>query len=574
MLLCTFLAKAQYTPITVTGFNHDIVADGAGNSSLATTTKEMDALTPSNFVLCTNQFATANSLGVSGLPNTLSFASGTSTYQMVNTPGLVNNALYLLTSEVGTLTLGTPASYSSISLLTTGTEGGSTISVLFTFTDGTTSTSTQTVNDWWGTTAGNINTSSGRIKRVNNITSTDKEVDGTKAYFFTLNMSLPCGKILSSIRITNTGGTTVTGSKRVFILAVSGVAAAAVVTPVPNTPVICGSGSASLTVTNPQSGLNYRWYTAATGGIPLTTAISYTTPVLTTNTTYYIETVVLPAGCIISPRVPAVVTVSSAPAAPAAPAVTICPGTAATIAVQSPVTGTTYNLYTAATGGTAVATSTTGTLTTPVVSAATTYYLEAVSAGGCSSTRTPVAVSLFTPLASPVVTATSIGTTSITFSWAAVPGANGYEVSVNGGSSYTAPSSGTTGLTHTVTGLAVGQTVNIIVRTIAANTCQVSSGTQSATTITDQVYVPNAFTPNNDGRNDILFVYSNVIQSMRLQVFNQWGEKIFESTNRLNGWNGEAKGKQQPSGVYVYTLHVVTTTGQVIDRKGAITLVR
>jgi gliding motility-associated-like protein len=61
---------------------------------------------------------------------------------------------------------------------------------------------------------------------------------------------------------------------------------------------------------------------------------------------------------------------------------------------------------------------------------------------------------------------------------------------------------------------------------------------------------------------------------MRLQVFNQWGEKIFESTNRLNGWNGEAKGKQQPSGVYVYTLHVVTTTGQVIDRKGAITLVR
>jgi gliding motility-associated-like protein len=86
--------------------------------------------------------------------------------------------------------------------------------------------------------------------------------------------------------------------------------------------------------------------------------------------------------------------------------------------------------------------------------------------------------------------------------------------------------------------------------------------------------VPNAFTPNGDGRNDVLLVYGNVIQALHLQVFNQWGEKVFESYDKNTGWNGTCKGKQQPSGVYVYTVHVTTTAGQVIDKKGSLTLVR
>jgi gliding motility-associated-like protein len=260
------------------------------------------------------------------------------------------------------------------------------------------------------------------------------------------------------------------------------------------------------------------------------------------------------------------------PAAPAATATAVCAGENTTLTVSPAITGTTYAVYAAATGGTALATSSTGVFTLPVT-AAVTYYAEAVSGSGCSSTRTPVAVSLLSPLPNPVVTAGTVGAYTLTFSWAAITGATGYAVSVNGGA-FTTPSSGATGLSHTVTGLSTGQTASIVVRALAANSCQSSTGTATATTVTDQIFVPNAFTPNGDGRNDVLLVYGNVIQALHLQVFNQWGEKVFESYDKNTGWNGTCKGKQQPSGVYVYTVHVTTTAGQVIDKKGSLTLVR
>ncbi len=575
LFLCLLVAGssvfAQYVPIAVTGFNHDVIADGNGTSSLTTTTMEMDAATVSNHVMCTQQFAVANGFPTGyGLPNSLNFVSGTSSYQV---PVTGNNALYLLTSQTGTLTLTTPAMYSSISLLVTSTEGTTSLSMTANFTDGTNTVLTTTVQDWYSGAGTIINQGTGRIQRKNGpFAATDYDNNsGTAPRLFTVNFNMPCGKVLSSLLFKNTTSTVVTGSTRGFVFAVSGIAGSPLVTPiVTSTPVCSSGGTSTLTVTNPQVGLTYSWYTVAFGGVPVFTGTAYTTGAISTNTTFYI---VASSGTCTTARLPVAVTLSSPPAAPAATVNNVCPGSTATVTIASPVTGTTYNLYTAATGGSPIATSTTGTLTTPVIAAAITYYVEAITSGGCPSIRTPVAVGLLTPFVNPVVTPTNIGTNTLTFSWTAVPGATGYEVSINGGA-YGPPSTGATGLSHTINGLTPNTTINITVRTIVANACQVSSGSATAITVTDQVFVPNVFTPNGDGKNDVLLVFSNITQSLHFQVFNQWGEKVFETDDKSIGWTGTYKGKPQPSGVYVYTLKLVTTAGLVIDRKGSVTLVR
>ena len=96
----------------------------------------------------------------------------------------------------------------------------------------------------------------------------------------------------------------------------------------------------------------------------------------------------------------------------------------------------------------------------------------------------------------------------------------------------------------------------------------------SGTTVPDGIFIPNAFTPNGDGLNDVLKVYSYLIKDMHFMVFNQWGEKIFESRNQSVAWDGTYRGKVQPSGVYMYVCRMTLKDGQVVTKKGAINLVR
>lgn len=88
------------------------------------------------------------------------------------------------------------------------------------------------------------------------------------------------------------------------------------------------------------------------------------------------------------------------------------------------------------------------------------------------------------------------------------------------------------------------------------------------------LFVPNMFSPNGDGSNDVLKVYGNELSQVAFVVYNQWGQKLYE-TNDLNGaWDGSSKGRPQPVGVYMFTLRATLTSGEVITRKGAISLVR
>jgi gliding motility-associated-like protein len=88
------------------------------------------------------------------------------------------------------------------------------------------------------------------------------------------------------------------------------------------------------------------------------------------------------------------------------------------------------------------------------------------------------------------------------------------------------------------------------------------------------VFVPNVFSPNNDGKNDYLYVYGNYIASFEIHIFNQWGQQMITITDQKQGWDGKFKGSPQPVGVYVYVLKGITTDGRQINKKGSITLVR
>ena len=91
------------------------------------------------------------------------------------------------------------------------------------------------------------------------------------------------------------------------------------------------------------------------------------------------------------------------------------------------------------------------------------------------------------------------------------------------------------------------------------------------------LYLPNAFSPNNDRNNDLFKpAYDGFLETFRLTIYNRWGEKIFETTNANRGWDGTYKGKPQDTGSFVWTCQYkfFGANQSVRQEKGVITLVR
>ncbi|AOM77022.1 putative Ig domain-containing protein [Pedobacter steynii] len=341
----------------------------------------------------------------------------------------------------------------------------------------------------------------------------------------------------------------------------------------------CPGSTAVLSVSNPLAGVTYSWYADPTEGTALGTGANFTTPVITANRTFYVGAST--ATCSSVSRTAVNVRVQVSPDAPASvngatdPS---CSGNTIVLSVNNPNAAFTYHWYSSAAGGTSLAEG--SSFTTPALTATTTYYVESVNtATGCVSTsRTAAVITILPKLTAPVVSVQSATATSVTFAWATVAGATGYEVSVDGGTTWSAPSSGAAGLTHVISGLKPDQSVTIRVRATGQLPCQLSDASslnsKSENPLGNQIFIPNTFTPNNDGKNDVLYVYGNTIAKMKLRVYNQWGQFIYESLSVQNGWDGTYKGDIQPNGVYVYLLEAEFNDGTKTTKKGTITLLR
>ncbi len=251
--------------------------------------------------------------------------------------------------------------------------------------------------------------------------------------------------------------------------------------------------------------------------------------------------------------------------------VVVCEGEVNTTAfLVSSEAGTTVNWYDALTGGNLLGTGTTFTATTAGI-----YYAETATIADptCVSERIPV--ELLTDLVSITVTAdptatTAGGTVLLTATGTATLGtALTYSWTTSGNdilscTDCTAPE------------VALTQTTTFGASTIDEFGCTASASVQVIVLPTGNVVViPNAFSPNADGVNDIFRISGQNIETVELYIYNRWGQEVYATIGTLaHGWDGMFNGKFQEIGVYVYYASITFTNGEVETFKGNVTLIK
>lgn len=96
-----------------------------------------------------------------------------------------------------------------------------------------------------------------------------------------------------------------------------------------------------------------------------------------------------------------------------------------------------------------------------------------------------------------------------------------------------------------------------------------------AVTYDDPYFIPSAFSPNGDGRNDVFKVVNLSFQKLQeFRVFNRWGQEVFSTNNPYDGWDGSFKGVPQEMGTYHYLIRIGLPNGEAKSFKGDVTLLR
>ena len=87
-------------------------------------------------------------------------------------------------------------------------------------------------------------------------------------------------------------------------------------------------------------------------------------------------------------------------------------------------------------------------------------------------------------------------------------------------------------------------------------------------------FIPNAFTPNDDGVNDVFYIPDANFSKMEFAVYDRWGNRVFFSDSPSFRWYGDSGGRQVPQGVYVFVMEAASPRKSDIKRTGTITIVR
>jgi gliding motility-associated-like protein len=90
----------------------------------------------------------------------------------------------------------------------------------------------------------------------------------------------------------------------------------------------------------------------------------------------------------------------------------------------------------------------------------------------------------------------------------------------------------------------------------------------------DVVFVPNTFTPNSDGKNDVLYVRSNSLTEVYFAIYNRWGELVFETSDLQKGWDGIYKGMKVDPAVFAWYLKGTCNNGNTFFEKGNVTVIK
>lgn len=117
-------------------------------------------------------------------------------------------------------------------------------------------------------------------------------------------------------------------------------------------------------------------------------------------------------------------------------------------------------------------------------------------------------------------------------------------------------------------------TVSIMDSTGCPRTASITIYVVSMQCRPDDVFVPNTFTPNNDGENDVLYVRSNAVSELYFAVYNRWGQMMFETKDISKGWDGFYNGMKVDPAVFAWYLRARCFNGDEIRKKGNTTLIR
>ncbi|HRN80053.1 MAG TPA: gliding motility-associated C-terminal domain-containing protein [Ferruginibacter sp.] len=324
--------------------------------------------------------------------------------------------------------------------------------------------------------------------------------------------------------------------------------------PTVTSPVLYCVGDAATPLS--ATGSNLLWYTTATGGTGSATAPTPVTTI-TGNTSYFVSQTV--AGCE-SNRTEIIVQVSNINLQPITGNTLICMNASMVSLLSNTTAGGTWT-----SSNTSVATVNNSGLVTAIAEGTTTIRYR-VEQGSCAD-EVEVDVTVYNP----EITLTA---SSLTVN----PGGN-VTLTASASTAFTVvnwlPESAFTDRTLTVqTIFPVSTTTYSVVGQNPAGCLDTASVQIEVIAGDEEIYIPNAFTPNGDGINDFFRVYGHQIRETEMLIFNQWGEKIYEAKNTINGWNGRHKGKLQPSGVYIYVVRITLNNGEVLNRKGSINLLR
>lgn len=610
-----------YTPVTVTGFNHDVIAE-SGTSSLTTTTIPLDGVTVSNKVMYSSTFRATNGFGGGGVADNGTITDAAGTYQLAPYTG--NNALLLQRTQTGDLTINTPARFSALRVLCFSTEGPSLINVRLTFTDNSTSNvlTNYAVGDWFNGTTNLVLSGFGRCTRATPASGADAFPSNPRLYY--INIPISCAdkqKQIQKINFTNvtTAGTNAPYPNAVFF-AVSGIGNTASVTNNITNATCNTNGSVSLTLNGFAQPVTVSWNTT-----PVQTGLTATNlpagnyqatiteqggcitvyPVtigLTNNLTMTsrIDTSICPGTAISantssnagtyswSPTAgvsnPAIVNPTLTPAATTIYTVTGTTGACSisktfTVTVQSNIT-LTVNPDTSICGGTS--------FTARTISNATSYSWTPTAGVSNPAIANPV----LSPAATTTYTVTArtgncINVRSFTVTvFQAVAVNAGPNASILAGSSVTLQGSGSAGtyLWIPATGLSATGILNPVATPAVTTTYALRITNAQGCSNTASVIVEvlpycikplNAFTPNNDGYNDTWFITNgNCLKKAIVSVFNRYGSKVFESQDYRNDWNGTYNNKPLPDGTYYYVIDYELLNNTHVYKNGNVSILR
>jgi gliding motility-associated-like protein len=368
-----------------------------------------------------------------------------------------------------------------------------------------------------------------------------------------ITTTVPAGATTGPITVTVLGNTATSASN--FIVC------PAAPTSVPNQG--CENTSITIGASGGSNG-QYKWYTVASGGTALAGEVngSYTTPVLTTTTTYYATITV--GGCE-SDRTQVIATVINTPP-PTVTGASACPASTFTLTASGGTNGQ-YRWYTSPTGGTAITGAINSTYTTPALSITTTYYVSIVN-GVCESTRTPATATTLTTGCEPVITPQPLATQvegKIVIDLVPLISTPG-TLDVSSIKIVTPPSSGALAtvvsgvLTIDYAGRLFSGTESIVIE--ACNTNSLCSQQNFSIEVAGEIIVFNAFSPNGDDKNTIFFIqYIDVIPEARnnqVTIYNRWGDEVFavkDYNNQDRVFTGlSSSGDKLPGGTYFYKI--------------------